>query len=83
MKMTIPAAHDVTTFALDAQEQYDTLEPLFNDALEPRRSLNSVQVSQLVHTLVAGFKALGLHMGDCVLVHTSNNVWFLSLAIAP
>lgn len=67
-------SYDVVTFSLDAQVEYDPCKPLFIDPQEPSRSLNASQFKFLVHTLIAGLKAHGLGRGDCVLLHTGNNV---------
>lgn len=69
-----PISHDVATFALDAQAEYDISEPLFIDAQDPSQSLNGVQLPLLVRTFIAGLKAHGVRKGDCVVVHTGNNV---------
>ncbi|PLB53987.1 acetyl-CoA synthetase-like protein [Aspergillus steynii IBT 23096] len=77
-----PISHDVVTFALDARADYDASEPLFIDAQDPSRSLNGVQFPFLVRTLIAGLKAHGVGKGDCVVVHTGNNVLYTALFLA-
>ncbi|GCB23709.1 4-coumarate--CoA ligase-like 7 [Aspergillus awamori] len=75
-------SHDVVTFSLDAQIEYDPCKPLFIDPQEPCWSLNATQFKFLVHTLIAGLKAHGLDRGDCVLLHTGNNVLYTALFLA-
>lgn len=67
-------SHDVVTFSLDAQVEYDLCKPLFIDPQEPSRSLDATQFRFLVHSLIAGLRAHNLGRGDCVLLHTGNNV---------
>lgn len=69
-------SHDVVTFTLDVRADYDPSEPLFIDAQHPSRSLNGAQFPTLVRTLIAGLKAHGVGKGDCVVVHTGNNVTY-------
>ncbi|OJJ71092.1 hypothetical protein ASPBRDRAFT_179133 [Aspergillus brasiliensis CBS 101740] len=80
--MESPHSHDVVTFALDAQVEYDPCKPLFIDPQEPSRSLNATQFRFLVHTLIAGLKAHGLNRGDCVLLHSGNNVLYTAIFLA-
>ncbi|PYI03692.1 acetyl-CoA synthetase-like protein [Aspergillus sclerotiicarbonarius CBS 121057] len=80
--MSTPLSHDVVTFALEAQAEYDPCEPLFIDGHEPSRSLNAPQFRFLVHSLIAGFKAHAMQPGDCVLIHTGNNVLYTALFLA-
>ncbi|KAA8649566.1 uncharacterized protein ATNIH1004_002237 [Aspergillus tanneri] len=73
---SFPTSHDVLSFALDAQADYDPSEALIIDAHEPSRVLNGAQLRLLIHTFIAGFKAHGIKQGDCVLVNLRNNVRF-------
>ncbi|RDH39665.1 hypothetical protein BDQ94DRAFT_165353 [Aspergillus welwitschiae] len=75
-------SHDVVTFSLDAQVEYDPCKPLFIDPQEPCQSLNATQFRFLVHTLIAGLKAHGLDRGDCILLHSGNNVLYTALFLA-
>ncbi|PYI34251.1 acetyl-CoA synthetase-like protein [Aspergillus indologenus CBS 114.80] len=74
--------HDVVSFALDPQEEYEPDLPLFIDAQDPAQSLNREQFSLLVRTLIAGFHAQGLAEGDCVLLHTGNHLLYTALFLA-
>ncbi|OJJ43494.1 hypothetical protein ASPZODRAFT_73829 [Penicilliopsis zonata CBS 506.65] len=76
------ASHDVVSFALDVQREYDPSQPLLIDANHPDRSLNGAQISLLVRTLIAGLTAQGLEKGDCVLVNMGNNVLYPPLFLA-
>ncbi|KAI9035959.1 acetyl-CoA synthetase-like protein [Aspergillus affinis] len=79
---TPPISHDVVSFALDARADYDPSEALFIDAQYPSRYLNGLQFPLLVRTLIAGLKAHGVEKGDCVVVHTGNNVLYTALFLA-
>ncbi|KAI2826826.1 hypothetical protein CBS147320_8077 [Aspergillus niger] len=71
--MNIPAVYkDVLSFAFDRSVEYDESQPLYIDARNPLRSLNAIQLRQLVRALIAGLRR-HIKQGECVLVHLGNN----------
>lgn len=49
---------------------------IFIDCTFPERHISYNQAKTIVRKLIAGFKANGLHTGDTVCLHSSNNVRF-------
>src|ERR1700761_1405195 len=47
---------------------------IYIDAEDPRRSLSRRQAKQLIRQLIAGFQARSLRKGDCVCIHSFNDV---------
>ena len=70
----ISVGTDLITFAFDGPSQVDEKTPVYIDAEEPSRSLSKSQTRMLVRRLVAGFQAVGLRRGECVLVVLANDV---------
>ena len=53
-------------------------QQIYIDAVNPTRTISSRQGRVLVRKLVAGLRAAGLQKGDCVCVHSFNDVSSLS-----
>lgn len=66
---------DILTWTFD-NVKYDWDEPIYIDALNPARSISARQAKKLVRQLAAGFKALGLKKGDCVSIHSFNDIFY-------
>lgn len=56
--------------------KYDWDEPIYIDALEPSRSISARQAKKLVRQLAAGLKAIGVKKGDCVSIHSINDIYY-------
>ncbi|EME78745.1 uncharacterized protein MYCFIDRAFT_205158 [Pseudocercospora fijiensis CIRAD86] len=69
---TIPTK-DILSYYFD-DPQYDLDNPLYIDAEEPERYYTGRQCKKAIRQLAAGFKAIGLVEGDCVCVHSFNNL---------
>jgi 4-coumarate--CoA ligase len=58
--------------------------PVYISALNPNTSYSARQARQLIRQLIAGFKALGLQKGDCICIHSFNDIhyplFFLGIA---
>ena len=54
---------------------------IYIDAKDPSRSVSSNQARVLIRKLVAGLQAAGLKKGDCVCLHSFNDVGFLVMQI--
>lgn len=52
---------------------------IYVDVDDPSRSISANQTKSLIRRLVAGFKEAGLRRGDCVCVHSFNNVLLQTL----
>lgn len=47
---------------------------MYVDVHDPARSISYNQARRLVRQLVAGMKAWGIQRGDCVVIHSFNDV---------
>lgn len=65
---------DLVTFAFEGSCEVDEKIPIYVDAEDPSRRLNKYQTRTLVKRFVAGFRAVGLQSGECVLVVLPNDV---------
>lgn len=76
-----PVYTDVVSFALDDRPvDYDSQRPLYVDAENPSRAINSRQLRLLVRSLISGLRhGADVRDGDCVLVYLPNNVGYLFL----
>lgn len=54
----------------------DDLVQMYIDARNTERSISNNQAKAIVRKLVAGFHAAGLKRGDCVVLHSFNDVRF-------
>ncbi|KAK4624064.1 Phenylacetyl-CoA ligase epaB [Fulvia fulva] len=66
---------DILSWTFD-HVKYDWDEPIYIDALKPERSVSARQAKKLVRQLAAGFRALGLKKGDCVSIHSFNDIYY-------
>src|SRR5277367_4233246 len=49
---------------------------IYIDAVNPSRSISSRQARSIIRKLVAGFHAAGLRKGDCVCLHSFNDIQY-------
>lgn len=56
--------------------KYDLDQPIYIDALNPQRYVTARQAKKLIRQLAAGFTALGLKKGDCVSIHSFNDIYY-------
>ncbi|KAL2027062.1 hypothetical protein VTO58DRAFT_111153 [Aureobasidium pullulans] len=54
----------------------DVEKDILIDAANHKSRLNSRQTISLIRKLIAGFRAVGLKPGDCVLVHAFNHILY-------
>ncbi|EXJ74639.1 uncharacterized protein A1O5_01332 [Cladophialophora psammophila CBS 110553] len=79
------SAKDIASFVLD-NPKYDVDKPIYIDALDQSRWYSGRKARTAVRQLVAGFHALGLKQGDCVLINSmadiDYSILFLSIIAA-
>ncbi|KAK6587215.1 hypothetical protein PZA11_000505 [Diplocarpon coronariae] len=66
---------DILSWTFDAP-RYDQDEPIYIDATDPSRSISCNQARVLVRKIVAGLHAAGLKKGDCVCLHSFNDIHY-------
>ncbi|TVY85924.1 Acyl-CoA ligase, partial [Lachnellula willkommii] len=64
---------DIPSWIFD-DPKYDQDEPIYIDAKDPSRSISLNQARVIVRKLVAGLQAAGLSKGDCVCLHSFNDI---------
>lgn len=52
---------------------------MYTDVHNPSRSISYNQAHSIIRKLVAGLRAWGVRPGDCVAIHSFNDVWIASL----
>ena len=72
---------DILSFIFD-NPIYPTDKPLLIDAAEPSRSLSRAQAVTYVCQLIAGLHTLGVRPGDCVCLHSFNDILYPLLGLA-
>ncbi|OCL09846.1 AMP-binding enzyme [Glonium stellatum] len=55
---------------------YDINKPVFINAADKSQSISAAQAWSIICKLVAGFKSAGLQAGDCVCLHSFNNIYY-------
>ncbi|EME45496.1 hypothetical protein DOTSEDRAFT_87834 [Dothistroma septosporum NZE10] len=66
---------DILSWTFD-HISYDWDEPIYIDALNPNRSVSARQAKKVIRQLAAGFRAVGLKKGDCVSIHSLNDIYY-------
>ncbi|KAE9381458.1 AMP-binding enzyme [Stipitochalara longipes BDJ] len=66
---------DILSWMFD-DPHHDKDEPVYIDAKDPSRSISSNQARVIIRKLIAGLHAAGLKKGDCVCVHSFNDIYY-------
>ncbi|KAJ5179077.1 AMP-dependent synthetase/ligase [Penicillium capsulatum] len=72
---------DLLSYIFD-DPPYDQNEPIYIDARDPTRSISCNQARDFIRRLIAGLRASGLREGDCVLIHSFNDIHYSILVLA-
>ncbi|KAK5731677.1 hypothetical protein LTR17_011148 [Elasticomyces elasticus] len=70
-------SQDLISWCYDNRASYDQDKPIYIDCADPTQTLSARQCYALIHKLIAGLRHAGLKRGDCVCIHSFNNVSFL------
>lgn len=60
---------------------YDENRPIYIDALEPSRYYSAKTARILIRKLAAGFRRIGVGQGDCVCLHSFNDICYPLFAL--
>ncbi|KAF7183472.1 hypothetical protein CNMCM7691_003671 [Aspergillus felis] len=71
---------DVISYIFD--NTYDANRPIFVDVHNPSRSITCNQARKIVRQLIAGLRAWGVKPGDCVAIHSFNDIYYCMLVLA-
>ncbi|OJJ50311.1 hypothetical protein ASPZODRAFT_139618 [Penicilliopsis zonata CBS 506.65] len=72
---------DVLSYIFGESSSYDPDGPLYIDVGNPSRSISRNQARKIVRQLIAGFRAAGLKPGDCVSIHSFNDIYYSMLVL--
>ncbi|CAI7594395.1 unnamed protein product [Penicillium glandicola] len=72
---------DLLSYIFD-EPPYDQDQPIYVDVKDPTRSISCNQARKLIRQLIAGLRASGLQKGDCVLIHSFNDISYSILVLA-
>ncbi|KAJ5697123.1 AMP-dependent synthetase/ligase [Penicillium malachiteum] len=79
-RLSLPTK-DLLSYIFD-NPTYDQDKPLYIDVHTPSRSISCNQARPIIRRLIAGFRAAGLQSGDCVLIHSFNDINYSMLVLA-
>ncbi|CEL10842.1 hypothetical protein ASPCAL13951 [Aspergillus calidoustus] len=79
-RVPIPAT-DILTY-LFANPKYDVDKPVYIDVANPSRSISQNQARTIIRQLIAGLRAWGVKEGDCVAIHSFNDIYYSMLVLA-
>ncbi|GFF40358.1 putative acyl-coenzyme A synthetase [Aspergillus udagawae] len=71
---------DVLSYIFD--NTYDANRPVYIDVHNPSRSISCAQARNIVRQLIAGLRAWGVKPGDCVAIHSFNDIYYSMLVLA-
>ncbi|KAJ5162644.1 AMP-binding enzyme [Penicillium coprophilum] len=72
---------DILSWIFD-EPTYDVDKPVYFDPSNSSRYISHNQAKTLIRKLVAGFKKAGLEKGDCVNLHSYNDIYYPILFLA-
>ncbi|GFF31159.1 putative acyl-coenzyme A synthetase [Aspergillus lentulus] len=71
---------DVISYIFD--NTYDANRPIYIDVNNPSRSISCAQARKIVRQLIAGLRAWGVKPGDCIAIHSFNDIHYCMLVLA-
>ncbi|OAG34742.1 hypothetical protein AYO21_11090 [Fonsecaea monophora] len=72
---------DICSWIFD-EPTYDVNKPIFIDANNTSRSISNLQARKIIRQLIRGLHKAGVKRGDCVLVHSFNDIYYPILFLA-
>ncbi|KIX00982.1 uncharacterized protein Z518_10048 [Rhinocladiella mackenziei CBS 650.93] len=72
---------DILSWIFD-EPDYDVNKPIFIDATQTSRSISHVQARKVIRQLIAGLHHAGVQKGDCVIIHSFNDIYYPILVLA-
>ena len=73
---------DILSWLFGDHPTYDVDKPVLMDAVTPSRSISHSQARSMVRKFIAGLRDLGVKPGDCVCIHSYNDIEYITLALA-
>lgn len=75
------APKDILSYIFD-NPSYNEDKPIYIDVHNPSRFLSLRKARQAIRRLIAGFRAAGVQPGDCVAIHSFNDILYPMLVLA-
>ncbi|KAK6378940.1 hypothetical protein LTS17_006643 [Exophiala oligosperma] len=72
---------DILSWIFDAPD-YDVNKPILVDASKPERFISHLHARTTIRKLIAGLRHMGVRRGDCVIVHSFNDIYYTLLVLA-
>ncbi|KAL6245817.1 hypothetical protein RBB50_006970 [Rhinocladiella similis] len=72
---------DILSWIFDAPD-YDVNKPILVDASQPERFISHLHARTTIRKLIAGLRDMGVRRGDCVIVHSFNDIYYTLLVLA-
>ncbi|KAI1625500.1 amp dependent CoA ligase [Exophiala viscosa] len=72
---------DILSWIFDNPD-YDVKRPILIDAARPERSISNLQARKIIRQLIAGLHNLGVRKGDCVIIHSFNDIYYPIMVLA-
>lgn len=73
-KTEIPS-QDLLSWIFD-EVRYDQDQPIYIDCAKPERTISARQAKKIIRQIVAGLYANGFKRGDCVALHSFNDIYY-------
>ncbi|KAH8699235.1 hypothetical protein BGW36DRAFT_293241 [Talaromyces proteolyticus] len=72
---------DILSYIFD-NPNYDQDKPIYIDVHSTSRSISCNQARKIVRQLIAGLRAAGVQQGDCIAIHSFNDIYYCMLVLA-
>ncbi|KAL2367079.1 AMP-binding enzyme [Blastomyces gilchristii SLH14081] len=72
---------DILSWIFDSPS-YDQDRPVYIDAKDPSCSISFNQARKIIRQLIAGLRAAGFKQGDCLNIHSFNDVYYSMIFLA-
>ncbi|KAL4808631.1 hypothetical protein BDV18DRAFT_157575 [Aspergillus unguis] len=79
-RVPIPSS-DALTY-LFSNPKFNPDKPVYVDVANPERSISQNQARVIIRQLIAGLAAWGVREGDCVAIHSFNDIYYPMLVLA-
>ncbi|KAL2861201.1 acyl--CoA ligase [Aspergillus lucknowensis] len=79
-RFPVPAT-DILSYVFSSPN-YNPDKPVYIDVANPSRSISFNQAHTIVRQLIAGLRAWGVREGDCVAIHSFNDIYYSMLVLA-
>ncbi|KAK2781973.1 hypothetical protein FQN52_000333 [Onygenales sp. PD_12] len=72
---------DILSWIFDSPS-YDQDKPIYVDVQDPSKSISCNQARKIIRQLIAGLRAAGFKKGDCLNIHSFNDIYYSMVFLA-